>query len=416
MSVRAGRVHVVGGGLAGLAAALDLVEAGRPVSLYEAGPACGGRCRSFFDKELGCRIDNGNHLLLSGNAAAMRYLDRVGARHTLGGPGAPVFPFMDVRTGERWAVRPNAGRVPWWLFDASRGVPGARILDYAVLLRLRGAGAEATVGGTLPHNALYRRLIEPLAVSALNTPAEEGSARLFWAVIAESLAKGGAFCIPCFPKEGLSESFVDPAISRLQQAGAALHTGHRISAITEDGGRISALAGPGGSIPVPPGEAVVLATPAPVAAALLPALRMPELHQAIVNLHYRVEMRLGPAGFIGLVGGLSEWVFAKPGVMSVTISAANHLLDRTPESLAREVWPEVCAATGEAVEMPPWRVIREKRATFAATPEQQMRRPSATTHLRNLVLAGDWTDTGLPATIEGAIRSGFAAAHHLCVT
>ncbi len=121
-------------------------------------------------------------------------------------------------------------------------------------------------------------------------------------------------------------------------------------------------------------------------------------------------------GFIGLVGGLSEWVFAKPGVMSVTISAANHLLDRTPESLAREVWPEVCAATGEAVEMPPWRVIREKRATFAATPEQQMRRPSATTHLRNLVLAGDWTDTGLPATIEGAIRSGFAAAHHLCVT
>ena len=173
MSVRAGRVHVVGGGLAGLAAALDLVEAGRPVSLYEAGPACGGRCRSFFDKELGCRIDNGNHLLLSGNAAAMRYLDRVGARHTLGGPGAPVFPFMDVRTGERWAVRPNAGRVPWWLFDASRGVPGARILDYAVLLRLRGAGAEATVGGTLPHNALYRRLIEPLAVSALTTPAEE---------------------------------------------------------------------------------------------------------------------------------------------------------------------------------------------------------------------------------------------------
>src|SRR3954469_1184329 len=105
-------VHVVGAGLAGLAAALSLAERGIRVTLHEAGPAAGGRCRSYFDRELGCRIDNGNHLLLSGNRATFAFLDQIGARNTLAGPGRPVFPFIDLATGERWAIRPNAGRFP----------------------------------------------------------------------------------------------------------------------------------------------------------------------------------------------------------------------------------------------------------------------------------------------------------------
>jgi squalene-associated FAD-dependent desaturase len=407
---------VVGGGLAGLAAAIRLVDGGRKVSLYEAGPVCGGRCRSYFDRELGCRIDNGNHLLLSGNRSAMAYLDRLGTRHTLGGPGAPVFPFIDVRDGRRWTVRPNAGPLPWWIFLRSRGVPGAKISDYAGLLRLRWAGPEATVAAVLPQNALYDRLIEPLAIAALNTAPDQGSARLLWAVMAESLAKGGAQCIPYFPKEGLSESFIDPAMACLTEAGASLRTSYRISEMTTESGRVTALAGPDGGIPVTEGEAVVLAVPAPVAASLLPGIRVPDMHESIVNLHFCAQTEPGEAGFVGLIGGLAEWVFVKPGIISVTISAANRLADHPSEDLALKIWPEVCAALKIVAPMPRWRLIREKRATFAATPAQQMRRNSATTHLSNLVLAGDWTDTGLPATIEGAIRSGFAAAHHLRVT
>jgi squalene-associated FAD-dependent desaturase len=410
------RVHVVGGGLAGLAAALDLAEAGRAVSVYEAGPAFGGRCRSYFDRELGCRIDNGNHLLLSGNRAAMSYLDRLGMRDSLTGPGAPVFPFMDVRTGRRWTVRPNAGRLPWWVLVPSRGVPGARLADYAALLRLRSAGAADTVAGLLPHNALYARLIEPLAIAALNTPPEQGSARLLWAVVSESLAKGGAHCVPCFPKEGLSESFIDPAVARLRQLGAELRASCRIGGLAMEGGRVAALAGPEGTITLGAGEAVVLAVSAPIAGSLLPGLPVPDKHEAIVNLHYRVEAPFGEAGFMGLIGGLAEWVFVKPGVVSVTISAANRLLERPADALATAIWPEVCAALCIVAELPQWRVIREKRATFAATNEQQLRRSPATTYVPNVVLAGDWTDTGLPATIEGAIKSGFAAAHHLRVT
>ncbi len=404
-----GRIHVVGGGLAGLAAALALVEAGRAVTVYESGPQCGGRCRSYFDRELGCRIDNGNHLLLSGNHASMGYLDRVGARHTLAGPRAPMFPFLDVRSGQRWTVRPNAGPIPWWVLVPSRGVPGAGLRDYAALLRLARAGANDTVAGLLPHNALYERLIEPLAVSALNTPADQGSARLLWSVVAGSLAKGGSHCVPCFPRDGLSESFIDPGVARIIALGGTVNTSRRIAALALEDGRVARLEGPE-PVVVGPDESVVLAVPAPVAASLLPGLSVPNEHEAILNLHFRIDAAPGEAGFMGLIGGLAEWVFVKPGVVSVTISAANRLLERESEWLASSVWQEVCTAIGIVAPMPPWRVIREKRATFAATPEQHKRRPSATSGLPNLVLAGDWTDTGLPATIEGAIRSGFAAA------
>ncbi len=414
--MRGARVHVIGGGVAGLAAALELTDSGRAVTLYESGPACGGRCRSYFDRELGCRIDNGNHLLLSGNSSVMRYLERIGARDTLGGPATPVFPFMDLRSQARWTVRPNMGRFPWWVLAKGRGVPGARLADYAALLKLRTAGPDDTVAALLPHNALYTRLIEPLAVAALNTSPEQGSARLLWAIISESLAKGGRNCIPCFPKEGLSESFVEPALRFLTCEGVEIRTSHRISALTVEHGRITALAGPEGAIAVPEGESVVLAVPAPVAAALVPGTSAPDAYEAIINLHFKADFPGGEAGFVGLIGGVAEWVFFKPGIVSVTISAANRLLDQPAEGLATRIWREIQIITGAVAEMPQYRLIREKRATFAATPVQQMRRSCATTTLSNLVLAGDWTDTGLPATIEGAIRSGFAAAHHLRVT
>jgi squalene-associated FAD-dependent desaturase len=346
----------------------------------------------------------------------MRYLDLVGARHTLGGPEKPVFPFVDVRSGRRWTLRPNEGVLPWWVFFAARGVPGARLADYAGLLKLRSANAADTVGRLLPHSALYERLIEPLAVAALNTPADEGSAQLLWAVVAETLARGGAFCRPCFPKEGLSESFVDPAVAHLKAAGVDLRVSHRIAAIAEEQGRVCSLAGPEGEIAVGPDEAVVLAVPPSVAVGLWPEVTAPDAYEAILNLHFRMEAAPGEAGFVGLIGGVAEWVFVKPGVVSVTISAANRMLDRVGKDLVQIIWPEVCKALDIVADLPPWRLIREKRASFAATPEQQLRRPSATTRLPNLVLAGDWTNTGLPATIEGAIRSGFAAAHHLCVT
>jgi squalene-associated FAD-dependent desaturase len=414
LSVTGGRVHVIGAGLAGLSAAMALVEAGRAVTIYESGPAAGGRCRSYFDRELGCRIDNGNHLLLSGNAAAMRYLARIGASDSLVGPATPVFPFIDRADGARWVLRLDAGRIPFWIFDPARRVPGTGWRDYLALLRLRsarGTVAEA-LGGAGP---LYRRLLEPLAIAALNTAPDEALASLMQAVVAQTLGAGGAACRPLVPREGLSESFIDPAIDWLRARGADVRLGRRMQSLERAGDHICVLHCTDGPVPLAAGDGVVLAVPAPVAAGLLPGLTVPDAFEAILNLHYLAEAPAGEAPFVGVVGGLAEWVFIKPGIVSVTISAANRLADVPAEVLAAQVWEDVRAACPTLPEaMPGLRVVREKRATFAATAMQQKRRPAVDgAGLANLALAGDWTATGLPSTIEGSIRSGETAATFL---
>ncbi len=408
-------VHIIGAGLAGLSTALHLTRDGFGVTLHEAGPAAGGRCRSYFDKALGCRIDNGNHLVLSGNSAAMEYLEIIGARHLLGGPAEAIFPFLDVATGERWTVAPDPGPIPWWVFRRQTRVPGTKLRDYTQLLHLHGASATATVGDTLDRRSeLYRRLLEPLAVAALNTPPDAALARLLNTVVKETLMKGGRACIPLYPKVGLSETFIDPALALLHDRGATLHTGRRVTYMARTDGRITGFDTTDGPVRLAEGDAVVLAVTAPVANDLLPWLMVPDAFEAIVNLHFLVDARpggiIGEAGFLGLVGGTAEWIFIKPGIVSITISAANRLVDRSAEDLAAAIWPEVRMALDLPEPMPKVRVVKERRATFAATAIQERRRPAARTQIANLVLAGDWTATGLPGTIEGAIRSGRAAA------
>ena len=404
------RVHIVGAGLAGLSAALALSEAGWLVTLLEAGPAAGGRCRSYFDRELGLNIDNGNHLMLSGNRAAFAYIDSIGTRSTLATPGAPLFPFVDAKSGERWTLRPGLGRLPWWIAMSSRRVPGTRIASYLRLLRLGRITGDSSVAEVLPHDALYHRLVEPLAIAALNTPPNVGLARLLGAVVRETLLAGGRSCIPAFPREGLSETLALPALERLRAAGGEVRFNNRVAALDIEGDRIGALHTTDGVLPV---EAVVLAVPPWVAADLLPGLVAPNEFQSILNIHFRADADPGEVGFVGVIGGTAEWVFVKQQHVSVTISAANRMVDEPAERIAASVWPDVRLALGLPEPMPAFRVVKERRATFAATAAQERRRPGPRTHLGNLVLAGDWTATGLPATIEGAIRSGHSAAQAL---
>ncbi|MBA4049246.1 MAG: hypothetical protein C0476_11975 [Sphingomonas sp.] len=395
--------------MAGLSAAVALARHGWKVALTDSAAQAGGRCRSYHDPQLGRVIDNGNHLVLAGNQAVARYLKTIGASDRVVGPASASFEFVDLADGARWTIRPNDGPVPWWLLDAGRRVPGTGIAPYAALGRLLiGRKSDRVSDRIALAGPLARRLIDPVLLSALNTDPREGSARLAAAVIKGSLARGGRASAPRIAEPTLAAAFIDPALAWLALRGGKLATGTRLRALVSDGERVTGLDFGAGVEPVH--GAVILAVPPWVAQSLIPGLSAPTEFRSIVNAHFAFAPPPGTPAMIGVIGGTTEWIFAFDDRISVTVSGADRLIDHDREGLARIFWGEIARIHSLPDELPPWQIVKEKRATFAATPEQDSLRPGAVTRYTNLFLAGDWTQTGLPATIEGAIRSGETAA------
>lgn len=406
-----GKVHIIGAGLAGLSAAVELASSGVAVVLHEAAKHAGGRCRSYHDQKLQMEIDNGNHLLLSSNAYALRYLDAIGAADRVSRLPDAHFPFVDVTANARWTIAPSAGPLPLWLLSPDRRVPDAHLRDYLNLLRLLWTAGDQPVADVMScKGPLYRKFMRPLLLAALNTDPAEASSALARQLMRDTLMKGAKACKPIIAQEGLSRAFIEPALTVIEKRQGKLHLGTRLRDIPIAQDRATALRFEDHTIPLAPSDIVILAVPPQIAACLAPGVTTPDAFNAIVNIHFAIPAPSNLAPITGIVGAMSEWLFAYPGRLAVTISAANRLLETPVEKLATETWREVAIIAGINSPLPPWRVLRERRATFAATPEQNCKRPRARTAIPNIILAGDWTATGLPATIEGAIKSGVTAA------
>jgi squalene-associated FAD-dependent desaturase len=415
------RAFVIGAGLAGLCAATRLAQKGADVILVEGAGQAGGRCRSYHDAALDMVIDNGNHLVLSGNRAVQTYLARIGAGAALTGPSDARFDFVDLASDARWTLKPGAGAVPFWVTRPDRRVPGTTAKDYAAYLPLLWAGRSKRVKDCVPvKGALWERLMRPFLLAALNTEPDRSSAALAGTIVRETLARGGRHYQPRIAHPTLAAAFVAPALEFLTARGGEVRLGTRLRTLTFSARDLTALDLADGVHPIDPGDAVVLAVPPWTAGDLLPGMMVPDEFRAIVNGHFRIAPPPGllPAdgspAMLGVIGGTIEWIFVFPDRISVTVSNADTIAERPREELAALLWADVARALKLDAPLPPsippWQVVKEKRATFAATPAQDARRPPARTQWRNLFLAGDWTQTGLPATIEGALRSGDTAA------
>ena len=403
-------VHIIGAGLAGLAAAVKLAPTRAHVVVHEATAYPGGRCRSYHDRTIGMTIDNGNHLVLSGNHAVVDFIKAIGSEASLAGPAAAEFPFVDLNSNERWRLRIGDG-LPWWIFDKGRRVPGTRPAEYLRLVKLLRVTDDAPVGDVIDCSGpLYDRLVHPLLLAALNIEPRQGSAVLASAVVRETLAAGGKACRPLIARDGLGPTFVEPAVKYLRERGVEVRLDHELRALHFERGKVAELDFGVEPAAFDAGDTVILAVPSHAAAALVPGLSVPQGHRAIANAHYRIDAPPGTPPMMGIINGTTEWVFAFPGRLSVTISNADRLMDVPRAMLAQTIWQEVSRAVGIAAELPPWQIVRERRATFVANPEENAKRPAARTQWENLILAGDWTATGLPATLESAVRSGHRAA------
>jgi squalene-associated FAD-dependent desaturase len=355
-------------------------------------------------------IDNGNHLVLAGNPAVADFRRTIGAREPLAGPEHADFAFADLASGERWTVRINDGRVPWWVLAKDRRVPGTRAAAYLQLARLLRAGSQPVDAVVPASGALWERFVEPVMLAVLNTPPARSSAVLAGNVLRETLAKGGRATRPRIAQPTLGAAFIEPALHRLEAHGCTLATGRRLKALEFGQDRVTALVWSDGRQALAEDEAVILAVPAWVALDLVPGLTAPTEHHAIVNGHFALAPPPGAPAMLGVLGGTAEWVFAHADRISVTVSHADRLIDGDRADLARILWADVCRALGIEAPLPAWQIVKERRATFAATPGQDALRPGPRTRWRNLFLAGDWVQTGLSATIEGALRSGDGAA------
>ncbi len=437
-------VVVIGGGLAGLSAAARLSAAGARVLLAEARPGLGGRAASFSDPATGEQVDNGQHLLLGCYHETFEFLDRVGAIGNVRVQAALDVSMVN-QAGRLTTLRCPPLPPPLHLLAGIAEWDAVGPLDRLSALRLAApvrraqrflktgkgclpASPDETVENWLIRNGQARRLREmlwePLTLAALNQPAREAAAPVFVRVLAQMLGPGPADSAIAMPLRPLTEVYAEPARAFIESHGGEVRVssparvriaGKRIAEIEIRGGRVEAgkviVAAPWFALP----EAMVgeVAAVAPVIAAARAAAASP-----IVTVNLWFDREVLPAPFVGLPGRTFQWVFDKRQVLgdsaahlSLVSSGAAAVVSESNEKLAELACDELAAALPivRSARLRRSLVVRERRATFSLAPGQPQR-PDARTPVEGLLLAGDWTETGLPATIEGAVLSGHRAA------
>ncbi|HVP99342.1 MAG TPA: FAD-dependent oxidoreductase [Roseiarcus sp.] len=404
-------VHVIGAGAAGLAAAQALVSSNLcDVVVHESKSHPGGRRRSFYDAALGIDVDAGNFPILSGWKSVLALIEAAGARGEWREEGEPGVAFADLTTGERWRLTPNAGRTPWWLLSSRRRGKPFRLADYWGARRLLSPSPTATVASCAPRGAAYDRLWRPLVLAALNCPPESASAKLAGSVLRELLKTGGAGMRLLTPIRHFGRAFIEPLTKRLMREGAALRFERKLVSIEAGPERVTGLEFAHDRIDLSPRDAVILATPWPVSASLVPGLSPSGDASAALTIHFAAPPPTKSEAVVGAVNGAFDWLFCYRDRISITINDAAAKIDSARDTLSAECWRGVAALTGLSDELPAWRVVLSRRASFLATPEEVRRRPSPCTNWRNLFLAGAYVGGPQPEGLEGSVRSGERAA------
>lgn len=330
-----------------------------------------------------------------------------------------AFPFADLGTGGRWTVR--VPRTPLGIIRPDARPPGvgaASALREALGLLVAGRGS--TVAEAVPgRDAMWRAFWEPMTTAVLNMAPERSSAALLRSALLRSFFRGAAACRPVLAPEGLGAALIEPAVRTLLARGARIRFRAPLDRIEAGSGRALALRFAGGdTVRLGPADAVVLALPPRAVAALMPGLPCPPPGPAILNAHFLVPVDVADAAppLLGLLGGEAQWVFRRGDVLSVTVSDAesSRAWDLPRDEALDLLWSELARALDLGAVVPQARrLLRERGATFDQTPAGAALRPGTRSPLANVVLAGDWVRTGLPATLEGAVISGRCAARDL---
>ncbi len=425
-------VAIVGGGWAGLAAAVELTSHRIPVTVIEAAGQLGGRARTVEVNRY--RIDNGQHLMLGAYHDMLRLMHIVGVNEEDVFERLPLELFM---TGLRTApVRISLPRQPAPLHMVSglyraTGINFSEKMDLvrlctSLLLRRDTTDRDTSLAQWLEQHrqpdSLRQRLWEPLCLATMNTSLDEASTRLFLRVMRDVFTRQSRDADLLLTRRDLGAVFPEPAGRYVEAHGGTIRMKHRVNALRISEHAISAVSVAHQNVwsdhvilAVPPTTCHRLLAPHPILLPLAETIgAMPEAPICTIYIQYASGTTLSRP-LIGLVDTTAQWVFdrarnGQAGLMAVVISGTGNHMDADKKTLAETVIREMAMLFPHWPPPVDWHVIREKHATFVARPEVNAMRPANRTPVRGLWLAGDYTATGYPATLEGAIRSGIAAA------
>lgn len=438
-------IHILGGGIAGLSAAVRAIQQGyRPV-LVERSPALGGRARSLPAKDLGCIIDNGQHVLAAGYHDTRDLLKTIGSLAQVDFPARLEIDFRipDGRTFQfrSWPLpAPLHFLCPLLLKGPLSADDRRWLLRWGNLFRkttadyLRPKTVREWLDEAGPCELLEQLLWEPLTIATLNTPINKASALLLFQVLNQAFLASAKRSGLGLPAAMLSDIFAGPAQEYILKHGGKIMLNTNVTAIEMADGAVSALTcRDGQSIPtknlisaLPPAQLDRLVKNSPELARLLPNSFGRFEYEPIITINFWLDNPLPLEAPSALVNSPIQWIFRRPELSeahqagfgyTAIISAARAESGKPSEYFAGQLGRELkyyfdIDVSPEAL-LRRFKVIKEKQATFSQTPDSLDWRPQPQTGIPNLFLAGDWIDTGLPATIESASLSGRLAIETL---
>ncbi|MGV3627176.1 MAG: hydroxysqualene dehydroxylase HpnE [Betaproteobacteria bacterium] len=418
-------VAIIGGGYAGMAAAVELAAHDIPVTVFEAAPALGGRARRVTINDTA--LDNGLHILIGAYSETLRLIEKVAPKrdHFLRLP-------LTLNIHNRFSLRAPKLPAPLHLAWALLTAEGLSCADkraaagfmQAMKKRSYRLEHDCTVAALLADHSQVYDLIEylwsPLCVAALNTPMQRASAQVFLNVLRDSLGAGRAASDLLLARMDLTALFPKPAADYVRARGGQVEAGATVERVTPDGKGFG-LQVQGHQrhfdqviCAVAPHRAADLLADIPALAPArrqIAALQYEPIHSIYLQFDGRVTL---PSPMIGISDSPAQWLFDREaicgqrGLIGAVISASGEQVGETQDALAQRVVADLAKNFGPLPPLQWHRVIAEKRATFSCTPD--LARPAAVTACKNFFLAGDYVASDYPATIEAAARSGILAA------
>ena len=418
------KVIVIGGGFAGLTAASYLVKNNFKVTLIESSPKLGGRAYSFFDKNTNTEIDNGQHILMGCYNETIKFLNLIDASKN----------FYFQKKLEVNFVKQGFELVPlksahlFYPLNLIFGLLSYKALKFGdqlsllkVLLKLpfdsSNKFSEMNIKEWLElenqSQAVQNAFWKILAVGALNTNLEKASAKIFIDILKQIFLKGNKSATIILPKFGLSESYCKRAEEFIKKNGGEINLSETVNHIIIKDFIITALKS--SKQIYSDFDYVISTVPSFAINRLLSEennFRIPEFnYSSILNINIWLKKNRIPEGFFGLIDSPLHWVFNKGTHLNIVISDANELVNMADEELMKLVKIEMQKFfLFDPQLISNYKIVKEKRSTFIPSMEIINNRPSQKTNIQNLILAGDWVDTGLPSTIESAVKSGRVAA------